>query len=516
MKNFIKLMMVVLVAMCGFTACEKECDHDFMDENVDYSKSVIGCWDISGNETISELLELCADGTFNTLGEKNGEIFVEEGTWTLSKNRLVLTTDEGKIHFSGTITVYPEDVMLMTADGSKEPLVYHYWVQLPFPKSLVGTWTCLDADFAEVLTIRESSMMTITRLQGDSLIEDMPGQFLDSNGDDSYGIAFGDGTYRWGYYEVVSGELLVLTDLAANTRRLYHYCKEDLSEEIVGMWVCNETPSAEENDMLIMNFNEDGTSSFTGYFYGLDDFGANKETSYKVIGDLIIHKQPDIAVEYGFDQYTVMRMIYSPNGTSLGDIMSLKAYAKVGENSVESTTSWLRIKQSLDLEGQKYNYIKTYVSNVKGEDKDIEFMGLNFNFAKMNGSELDNLLKAILFKVEFPNADTLHYTYQYNNVKEVLKAPIVVEGNKMTIKMSEKVSTLKDVVLYAFQDADCSQMHFYMHREAFVNFHTNMQAMLIESTDEQFDITNEASVNAIYDNISNAVETINVSLVMKK
>ena len=47
-------------------------------------------------------------------------------------------------------------------------------------------------------------------------------------------------------------------------------------------------------------------------------------------------------------------------------------------------------------------------------------------------------------------------------VKATLDASIVVEGNKMTIKMSEEVSTLKDVVLYAFQDADCSQLHFYM------------------------------------------------------
>ena len=86
----------------------------------------------------------------------------------------------------------------------------------------------------------------------------------------------------------------------------------------------------------------------------------------------------------------------------------------------------------------------------------------------------------------------------------------------MTIKMSAKVPTLKDVVLYAFQDADCSQMHFYMHKTAFVNFYTNMQAMLMEATDEQFDINNAEAVNAIYDNINNAVETINVSLVMSK
>ena len=82
--------------------------------------------------------------------------------------------------------------------------------------------------------------------------------------------------------------------------------------------------------------------------------------------------------------------------------------------------------------------------------------------------------------------------------------------------MSEKVSTLKDVVLYAFQGADCNQMHLCMDKTAFVNFHTNMQAMLMKATDEQFDITNAAAVNAIYNSINNAVETIKVTLVMKK
>jgi hypothetical protein len=55
-----------------------------------------------------------------------------------------------------------------------------------------------------------------------------------------------------------------------------------------------------------------------------------------------------------------------------------------------------------------------------------------------------------------------------------------------------------------------------MDRAAFVNFYTNMQATLLESTDEAFDITNTESVNAIYNNIDNVVETIKLSLTMEK
>jgi hypothetical protein len=54
-----------------------------------------------------------------------------------------------------------------------------------------------------------------------------------------------------------------------------------------------------------------------------------------------------------------------------------------------------------------------------------------------------------------------------------------------------------------------------MHKTAFVNFYTNMQVQLLEATDEQFDIKNEEAVNAIYNSINEAVETINLSLVMK-
>jgi hypothetical protein len=99
--------------------------------------------------------------------------------------------------------------------------------------------------------------------------------------------------------------------------------------------------------------------------------------------------------------------------------------------------------------------------------------------------------------------------------QETYSAPIEVEGNKFTIKMSQKVPTLKDVVFYAFQDADDCQMHLYMHRDTFVNFYTNMQAMLMIVENPQFDITNAEAIDAIYNNINDAVESISLSIIMK-
>ena len=412
MKNF-KLMAIALVAMLGFTACEKDCNHDFIE--VDYSKDLVGTWTCFEADYASALV-FSADGSAISMGAGSGDYWENvDGTFSVENNHLLISFESG----------YEVDVRI-------------------------------------------------------DLIPNVSLSIVDKNG----------------------------------KRHTYRYCTNDLSDEIVGMWV---SPSKDMNNTLIQTFNADGTNNTTGVISDVDkplvNAGGN---TYKVVGDLLFLTPVDFVVESGLPSCMTMRMTYTPNGVVYGDIMNLSLYITNGDEATETSTSFLRVKQSLDLAGQKYDYIKTFVSNVKGEDKDINFMGYTINFAKMDGSELDKLLKAILFNVEFPDANTLNYSYNYNNVKATLDAPIVVEGNKMTIKMSEKVATLKDVVLYAFQDADCSQLHFYMHRDAFVNFHTNMQAKLMEATDEQFDINNAEAVNAIYNEINNVVQTINVSLVMSK
>ena len=380
----------------------------------------------------------------------------------------------------------------------------HDFIEHDHSADLVGTWTCIQDGFAEALVIKADGSILATGLGGGNYWEDMKGNITVENGNAT--LSFEDGVKFEGHFDIIPGVAFSINP--ENEERVtFNYCANDYSKEIVGMWVCTDGPANKENDMLVQIFNEDGTSVMTG---DADELLVNdKSTTYKVIGDLLLLQMNKESVSY-----VPFRMTYSPNATTLGDVMTLTLAMK--NAGIKSTASWLRVKQSLDLVDQKYDYIKTYVSNVKGEDKDINFMGYTFNFAKMDGSGLDKMLKALLFAVEFPDANTLGYSYQMNGNKETYNSPIVVEGNTMTIKMSEKVATLKDVVLYAFQDADCSQLHFYMHKTAFVNFYTNMQAMLMEATDEQFDINNAEAVNAIYDNINNAVETINVSLVMSK
>ena len=183
MKKFFVFCMMTLVAMCGLNSCSDDCDHDVAD--VDYSKSIIGIWSFE-NETYEEGIRFFEDGNFTAFGNKGEGDYYVDGTWTLHRNRLVLTTSEGETHFSGIIEVYAEDVMLMTSNGSKETYVYHYYVDSPFPKSLVGTWTCLEGNFAEALTINEDGSLVSTRLEGNNYWESMKGVFMEEEG--TYGI----------------------------------------------------------------------------------------------------------------------------------------------------------------------------------------------------------------------------------------------------------------------------------------------------------------------------------------
>ena len=410
MKKF--LFMIAAVATL-FTACDKDCGHDFIEH--DYSNDILGTWTCL-KDGFAEALVFKADGTFESVGVANGEYWeYPDAIWSLKNNKLTLSSGD-----------YKSNVLL----------------------------------------------------------------------------------------EIIPGKSLALVD-AKGTRNVFEHCTNDLADEIVGMWVCNETPSAEENDMLIMTYKADGTTLYTGYAYEADVFSNNIEASYKVIGDLLIHKQPDIAVEYGLVQYNAMKIKYIPNGTALGDIKTLQAYAIVGENYVETNTSWLRIKQHLDLPNHKYDYMKTFVTNVKGEDKDIPFLNTSFNFAKMDGSIIDKFLKSILFNVEFPDAKTIKYSYLLEGQNVVIEAPIEVEGNKMTIKMSENNPAYQDVVLYAFQDQDNTQMHWYMPTTSFEKFFANTSLALMLGYG-QLDKDDNEAIAGVFKTIADAVESINLSIVMTK
>ena len=412
----IKLLVVALVAMLGFTACNKDCDHNFIE--YDYSKDLTGTWTYIEENGQAEAMVINPDGSFAVTGVMQGGILYEsKGTIKVENNKVFLA-------FEG------------------------------------------DQDATE------------------------------------------------GRLELVAGKSLsiVLSD-EYDLRLTYDYCKEDLSEEIVGMWVCNDGLT---DGITIMSYSADGKSILTtANALGTNNPLVNRESAYVVVGDLVFMSLPAADDVESQPKYTAARMIYTPNGTSAGDIMTHKKYIPSGNGLKESVMSFLRIKQHLELPGTKYDYMKTFVTNVKGEDKDIPFLNTSFNFAKMDGSIIDKFLKSILFTVEFPEADKIKYSYLLEGNNVVMEAPIQVDGNKMTIKMSANNPAYQDVDLYAFQDQDNTQMHWYMPTTSFEKFFANTSLALMLGYG-QVDKNDTEAIAGVFKTIADAVESINLSIVMTK
>ena len=380
----------------------------------------------------------------------------------------------------------------------------HDFIEVDHSKDLVGTWTCFTEDYAEALVINADGSALSTGVEDGEYWENVKGNIKTVN--NKMTMTFEDNDNFEGHFDILSG--VAFTIYGENGKSLtYRYCANDLSKDIVGMWVCTQLIG--EEDMLIYNFQEGGKLILTGILSGTDYVAVNAEYNYKVFGDLhIVYGEGEHATH-------VFKFNVAPNATKLGDLMTITEFRPTENGVVEEIISFLRIKQHLELPGQKYNYNKNFVTNVKGLDKDVEFLGATFNFAKMDGVMIDKMLKALCFAVEFPDANTIKYSYLYNGQIISMEAPIVVDGNKMTVKMSSRNAAFKDVDLYTFQDQDNTQMHIYMNATGFVNFIGNTQITLMEQKG-LIDTTDAAAVKAVFDSIDEAIETVNVSLVMTK
>lgn len=400
-------------------------------------------------------------------------------------------------------------VMLFTACDNKPEHIYD-----DHSADLVGTWTCLTENYAEALIINADGTAVSYGVEDGEYWENVRGTVVTEG--NNITMTFEDDDNLTGHFDIIPGMAFSLFE-DSGERYIYQYCANDLADEIVGMWVCNDFTTNRESDMMIQIFYENGKSTLTG-FLPLEENPEqilNDTTDYKIVGDLLFISIPAEKVGGEKPVYVVDKLIYTPNGTTHGDILTLKTYPKVDGQFKESVSSWLRIKQYLELPGNKYDYIKTFVTNVKGEDKDIPFLNTSFNFAKMDGSIIDKFLKSILFTVEFPEANKIKYSYLLEGQNVVIEAPIEVEGNKMTIKMSANNPAYQDVDMYAFQDQDNTQMHWYMYTTSFEKFFANTSVALMLGYG-QLDKDDTEGIANVYKTIADAVESINLSLVMTK
>ena len=389
----------------------------------------------------------------------------------------------------------------------------HEFIEHDFSQELVGTWTYVNGAQAEAMVIKADGSFTTTGVMKGGYLYEEKGTIKVVN--NKVTLAFdGDKETFEGRLEFVAGKSMSLVMFDDNDVRLdYDYCENDLADEVVGMWVCNDFPTEGESDMMIQTFYENGKCTLTGLLplEGDSEQVLNEATNYSVIGDLLFIAIPAEKVGGENTIYVVDKLIYTPNGTAYGDILTLKTYP--GTES-EASMSFLRVKQNLDLANKAYDYSATYISNAKGEDKDVPFLNTSFNFAKMDGSIIDKFLKSTLFSVEFPDANTFKYSFLVGGQNTSMTAPIEVEGNKVTIKMSENNPALHDVEFYTFQDQDNTQMHLFMPTASFEKFFANTSVYVMLGNG-QLDENDAEAIAGVYQTIADAVESINLSIIMK-
>ena len=294
---------------------------------------------------------------------------------------------------------------------------------------IAGTWSCFTENYAEVLIINADGTAVSYGVEDGEYWENVRGTVTVK--ENNITMIFEDDDNLTGHFDIIPGQAFSLFE-DSGERYVYNYCANDLADEIVGMWVCNDGPYDKENDMVIQTFDENGTVIKTGWSVASNKFIVQDALTYKVVGDLLFHQRPSDMVTEGVAANFASKLTYMPNANQLGDMLTNTTNKVVNGKVVELSMSMLRIKQSLDLANKSYDYNNIYVTNVKAKDAEFEFAGQTLNLANMDGRILDKMMKTLLFNVSFPSLTEIVYNYQYNGESVPVPSPIVVEGNKMT------------------------------------------------------------------------------------
>ena len=354
---------------------------------------------------------------------------------------------------------------------------------------LVGTWSCLTENYAEVLIINADGSAVSYGVEDGEYWENVRGTVTVK--ENNITMIFEDDDNFTGHFDIIPGKAFSLFE-DSGERYVYQYCANDLADEIVGMWVvANGTP-----DMTIETYYEDGRSTFTGIVNG--ETTLKHERNYKVVGDLSFHTTIEDP-----STYVAQRLIYSPNATSYGDLMTWQL------NNDFSFTR-LRIKQSLDLESNsKYDFIKAYVSNANGKDEDFNITDCTFNMSNIASGDFDAMFRSVLFCVELSSN-----SIKQNFMDGEFKTPISVDGNKVTLNMNAANAAFRDVDMYMFQDNDNTQLHIYMPTSSFINYMANLEYVTMIK-EGKIDAADATAVEKIFTDMEARVESINLALVLR-
>ena len=151
MKIF-KLMVVALVAMLGFTACDKDCDHDFIE--YDFTQDLVGTWTYFADNGQAEAMVIKADGSFTTTGVmQGGSLYEEKGTIKVVNNKVTLAFEGDKETFEGRLELVAGKSMSIVMFNDNDVRLDYDYCEEDLADEVVGMWVCtyvpwMDADMA--------------------------------------------------------------------------------------------------------------------------------------------------------------------------------------------------------------------------------------------------------------------------------------------------------------------------------------------------------------------------------
>ena len=113
----------------------------------------------------------------------------------------------------------------------------HDFIEHDFTQELVGTWTYFaDNGQAEAMVINPDGSFTTTGIMNGGYLYEEKGTIKVVN--NKVSLAYESGDVFDGRLEFVAGKSLSIVMFDDNDVRLtYDYCENDLSDEVIGMWV---------------------------------------------------------------------------------------------------------------------------------------------------------------------------------------------------------------------------------------------------------------------------------------
>ena len=109
----------------------------------------------------------------------------------------------------------------------------HDFIETDYSNDIVGTWTCLEANHGAAYIFNADGTVSTTGVDSEGVWEDVKGTYSVVN--NKITMKFESGHNIEGSFDLIPGQTFSFVDKTG--RHTYQYCANDLSDEVIGMWV---------------------------------------------------------------------------------------------------------------------------------------------------------------------------------------------------------------------------------------------------------------------------------------